>query len=529
MPTLLMRFPGGRYHATPFGHHVNEGMVEWPPSPWRILRALIACGYATEGWSTLPPDAGVLFESLASSLPRYRLPATSLAHTRHYMPKGLLKSGREETTLVFDTWAHVGDGVLGVRWDCALSEESVALLRRLAARLGYLGRSESWVEAELAPEDAELPQGMDAYPSSGSRPPSAGWDEVALLAPEIPTAYAEWRARAAEEALRLHPLPTGKKPTAKLLRDRAKAEAPFPPDLNACLQRDTAWWKAHRWNQPPGSRRVLYWRPHNALQVTVPARSHRGSAPRVTTMLLELSTSSGSLSALPSKRRGLAQAELLHRALISWLGKRGTASACPELTGKNEVGNPLSGHRHAHILPLDLDGDERLDHIVLYAPMGLGAAAQEAVRSLRRTFTKGGVGELRLALVGQGQLDNLRQLGQPFDLGVSSLLGPPEGARVWRSESPLVLPRHVKKRGANTVAGQITSELESRGLDSARVEVLPWTDETRSLRHAVRVRSKRPPPADAGFAIRLSFDAPTRGPLALGYGSHFGLGLFRAE
>ena len=42
MIALSVRFIAGRYHATPWGHHVNEGLIEWPPSPWRILRALLA-------------------------------------------------------------------------------------------------------------------------------------------------------------------------------------------------------------------------------------------------------------------------------------------------------------------------------------------------------------------------------------------------------------------------------------------------------------------------------------------------------
>jgi hypothetical protein len=37
------------------------------------------------------------------------------------------------------------------------------------------------------------------------------------------------------------------------------------------------------------------------------------------------------------------------------------------------------------------------------------------------------------------------------------------------------------------------------------------------------------PPVDCGFALRLRFAEPVRGPLCLGYGSHFGLGLFQAE
>ena len=39
---LSIRFPAGRFHATPWGRHVNEEAPEWPPSPWRLLRALVA-------------------------------------------------------------------------------------------------------------------------------------------------------------------------------------------------------------------------------------------------------------------------------------------------------------------------------------------------------------------------------------------------------------------------------------------------------------------------------------------------------
>ena len=32
MVAIEFRFLNRRYHATPWGHHVNEGAVEWPPS-----------------------------------------------------------------------------------------------------------------------------------------------------------------------------------------------------------------------------------------------------------------------------------------------------------------------------------------------------------------------------------------------------------------------------------------------------------------------------------------------------------------
>ena len=42
MLAIEFKFLAGRFHATPWGRQVNEGAVEWPPSPWRLLRALIA-------------------------------------------------------------------------------------------------------------------------------------------------------------------------------------------------------------------------------------------------------------------------------------------------------------------------------------------------------------------------------------------------------------------------------------------------------------------------------------------------------
>ncbi len=528
MPTLLLRFPGGRYHATPWGHHVNEGMVEWPPSPWRLLRALIACGYATQGWTEVPPAGRTLIESLAETLPRYRLPPASLAHSRHFMPIGVLEKGREKTTLVFDAWADVGDGALAVRWDCGLDDGARSLFGVLAAHLGYLGRRESWVEAEAIADQAELPVGTDAYPHVDGHLGARGWEQVSLIAAEPAGPYGRWREQCVAKALEPFPLPEGKKkPGKKLEKDRAGAVAPYPIDLIDGLQRDTSWWKLHRWSQPPGSRRVLYWRRAEALSVGVPEQSAHKEPASVTTMLLALTTPSGSRSALPLLGRALPQAELLHRALVARVG-RGERVDCPELTGKDATGKPLIGHKHGHLLPVDLDGDGHLDHVLVHAPMGLGPNAQRALRGLKRTWTKGGVGQLLVALAGQGSVDDLRALPAPLDIGIAALLGPRLGARIWQSFAPLVLPRYQKVRGVNTLSGQINSELASRGLPAASVEVLRWDERTRHLRHASRVRRSpaKPPPVDAGFAVRLVFDQPVRGPVALGYGAHFGLGLF---
>jgi CRISPR-associated protein Csb2 len=532
MPTLRLQFPGGRYHATPWGHHVNEGQIEWPPSPWRLLRALIACGFNTQGWSDIPPAARQLIKKLAATLPSYRLPGASAAHSRHFMPLGTLDKGREKTTLVFDTWADVADDCLEIHWNCELTDDETRLLGQLADCLGYLGRSESWVEASLLPKADGNFNGVNAKPHQAGRCPGPEWEQVTVMAAISPSDYVEWRTGATAKVLAEFPLPEGKKKSAaKLLKDRAKAETPYPADLLDCLIKDTAWWKQHRWSQPPGSQRVVYWRRAGALEVGAPKRATRRPTCPLTTMLLALTAPSGNQSALPSVTRTLPQAELFHRAIVGRVAK-GQRVHCPELTGKDEHGRPLrEGHRHAHVLPVDLDGDGRLDHIIVYAPMGLGDAAQQAIRTLRRTWTKGGVGDLQLALAGSGDLDMLRSLPAPVDRRIEQLLAPPQGARVWVSATPFVPPRFLKCRGANTLTGQINAELASRGLPAVEaIEELPRNAQTLALRHFVRRRQPGgvPPQVDVGYAIQLRFTEPITGPLTLGYASHFGLGLFAA-
>jgi CRISPR-associated protein Csb2 len=530
MPTLKLRFPGGRYHATPWGHHVNEGLIEWPPSPWRLLRALIACGFATQHWREVPPLGRSLIEKLASEPPKYKLPQVTAAHSRHFMPVGELAKGRERTTLVWDTFANVGSGEVFVHWPCELNSDETAMLAQLANRLNYLGRSESWVEAELIPDASTSLETFNAVPHQQGEQRGQRYEQISLMAPIPADSYTAWQKDKAESAIAHLELPKGKaKPSTKLLNDRAKLQEPFPPDLVACLTKDTSWWKGHGWSQPPGSQRVLYWRPSQPMQVTVPLRPRHRPNPPVEMMLLAITTPSGNKSALPSVTRTLPQAELFHRAVVGRLAKGGTIH-CPELTGKDEHGRPLrDNHTHSHTLPVDLDCDGRLDHIIIYAQMGLGDAAQRAIRTLRRTWTKGGVGDLQIAVVGHGDLKMLRQLPPPFHRHVEQLLGPIEGSRVWESITPFVLPCFLKRRGKNTLAGQINTELASRQLPEVENAVID-ADLTRKLRHYVRKRSRGAPlpPVDIGYGVRLEFARPLRGPLTFGYGSHYGMGMFRA-
>lgn len=543
--TVKFTFPGRRYHATPWNHHVNEGLIEWPPSPWRVLRALLATGYSKLHWpASEPPQAAVsLIDKLSSVLPSYRLPHAVGTHSRHYMPMARFDKGREQTTLVLDTWAHIDGDWLGIHWDVELNEPERALLTDLVRELGYLGRSESWVEGEVA-SGQELDE---FYVSARENRPGPNWEQVALLAPELPEFYASWRQATVNVDRAKLPTQNAKgKALAKtqIAKQLEKLDQAYPKDLTACLQVDTRFLQELGWSQPPGTRKVFYWRPTDALSPS-PARVVRSlteTTPSVEFVLLALAAESSNFGNLPATIRTLPQGELLHRAILSKFPSGGVPEV---LSGRDASGNPLRGetaHRHLHILHLDLDKDEHLDHVLLWAPMGLDGEAQRALRAIRQEVAKSAKRPHRVAVAAMGsRADILRiQSGAHDDIveRLHQVVGAASGSREWTSLTPFVAPRFLKPSGRNSLEGQVLAELLVRGFpEPVNIEVLepnrgePRDQErSRKARHFIRkrARGRMPPPVDCGFILRLRFATDVRGPLLLGYGCHFGLGAFEA-
>jgi len=530
MLSLLFRFPGGRYHATPWGHHVNEGLVEWPPCPWRLLRALIATAHTKlDAPDPLPPGHALrrIVGAMAGTLPTYHLPPVrGSMHSRHYMPLATLEKGNEKTTMVLDSCAMTGDAPLTVSWPVTLDEEALGYLARLLAAMSYLGRAESWVDARLIGGSA-LPTDsaglMECVPVTEGTDGEPGWEQVPLLAPLPEDEYGAWRDKAAEKALEHFPLPEGgRKPAKALLNKRARAMAPYPPTLFDCLTSDNSVWRGHGWSQPPGSKRVTYWRKTDRpVTVRREAIGHAPDRTPVEAVLLALASDTRQGEVLPMLSRSLPQAELLHRALIS----RFNGTRHPVLSGRDTAGGPLSGHHHLHILPLSLDIPGRLDHFLLWAPMGMDEQARDAILRVRHTWTKGGEKPLFVSVAGMGSVTEIAG-------GLHPASGLVAKAGSWTSYTPFVPPRHVKRRGINTLEGQVRSELESRGYPRAEVEILgrdEWVERRFHRFVLARRDAARQPPQEWGFGLRLLFDRPVLGPVSLGYASHFGLGLFMAD
>lgn len=251
MIAIAFRFSGGRYHATPWGRHVNEGLVEWPPSPWRILRALIAC-YHRKGSHLSEQLVRSVVDKMAS-LPSYNLPPASLGHTRHYMPqKDPLGSDR---TKVFDTFASVSEPLIVVWPEVHLNQEERDTLKSLMEGISYLGRAESWVDATLIDSGSVE---TNCSPLLESAP--KGWETIFLLAAQGPGEYSAW-------VRTLDPSEVESVVRGSTRARTVKSDVAIPHDLWSALHVETGSPQQQGWSVPPGSWWVEYVRPANALRV----------------------------------------------------------------------------------------------------------------------------------------------------------------------------------------------------------------------------------------------------------------------
>ena len=262
--------------------------------------------------------------------------------------------------------------------------------------------------------------------------------------------------------------------------------------------------------------------------------------PTVEAALLALSSDSVRGNRLPLMIRAVRQTEFIHQALVSILNKQLHARDCFALTGRDASGRKLQhGHRHAHYFPLDLDGDRRIDHVLVYAPAGLDVTAQRAITRLRRTWTKGQDTDIFVTCAGFGDVELFRnQLSDANGRPLSTI--PPHTARHWTSYTPYVPARHLKpKNHRYTLADDVRRELQLRGLP-APLHVESFQEQTPDGKRSLvdhqffrfvrtRIDGKPQPPQPNLYGVRMVFDQPQSGPIALGYGCHFGLGIFAAE
>lgn len=452
----------GSYHATPWGRAANEGVPEWPPSPWRLARALVSAWHRDDP-TTRPPEEQLdrLLQALAAP-PRFRLPRGSVGHARHYMPEA---DGHPTSSPVLDAFVRTADPTICVSWpEVSLGPEDLRALARLTERVSYLGRAESACVVEV--RQAPRPAGLEVIPLAVAG--DGDGEVVSLLC---------------------------------LSEDASLA----------ALSESTAERRKRLLDSPPAGREVPYLRPRDALR---PLRRPRRpvSAQRVRLLRFALEG-----PALPPRVEALRVAEVMREAAL-----RRADGMLPQETamirGRIADGDALVGHQHCHYLPTDEDDDGRLDHLTVWCPGGLDPRAVEALdvstlaswrlqQPVHLVLLEAYSDDKGLPAIGPSAISRVWASHTPF-LPVRHPKR--RGEAVIDGFADQVM-RELERRGLPHPAR----------IEPIRAPRRHTWGAFRRLRGSER--GSAPPPA---FGFRLSFDEPVRGPLALGRLSHFGMGLF---
>lgn len=471
--TIALRLPWGRFHATPWDRNVNEGVVEWPPSPYRLLRALVAT-WQERSWTLEREVITGLLQRLSQAPPSYELPPYQLGHTRHYYPDIQHRVGNHSTDKILDAFVVTErDAELRVTWPVDLDAAERQALSTLVEALPHLGRADSICVGRVVEGDVG---GEKARPLESGQEPALGQSEIRLLAPEPSATMRDLQVR--------------------------------PSDV-----------RAQRLARPPATR----WIPYSIPGALVSGPTQRHITMRSPTVVRWVIAS----MARPSAYATLAITHVLRNACQSAYGALFDRAASPQLSGKDASGQPLEGHVHAHYLALDQPkpgdsrGDRRIENLIVWVDDRAGGLDERVAAALGTLHLKGLRGHrhipdfrpLRLGLEGVGAVEHV----------AAELAGP---ATIWESHTPFLAARHPKRRAdAAFIEAEIERELRFRGLPGpTAVQLIPgdWSAYRRHRPEKERLRDtfRRP------WGLRLVFDEPVKGPLCLGAMSHFGMGLF---
>jgi CRISPR-associated protein Csb2 len=365
-----------------------------------------------------------------------------------------------------------------------LSTDERATLGRIAARVPYIGRAESW--AEVVVVDVEVGSEFDCWPDDAATAPS-----TTLMALEPQATFQGW------------------------LREQTSRDT--PQSIWEVLTFDAERFRKQGWSKVPGTRLVRYVFKQPPLQANAPKHATQSRPSKALPTVARFAVRS---AVLPRIQDALIVAERMRQGLMSQ-SKKVSGTARPVFSGHFEDELPRQ-HAHAFILPTaECNNQGRIDTVTVVARMGFAIDDLRALRQTRRLFGRDGH-YLDLVLLGVGSAADFGGARTPY----SQVL---HESTTWESVTPFVPTRHPKIVGGlevDDIRSQVIRGCAQLGLPEP-VRVEPLDGEWHKFRRRRREGSGRRGP-DRAYGLRLIFDRPVRGPIALGYGAHFGLGLFTA-
>lgn len=235
----------------------------------------------------------------------------------------------------------------------------------------------------------------------------------------------------------------------------------------------------------------------------------------------------------PSLREAIALGDRMRKALIRW------SDGAEVFVGRDAQTQAVAeGHAHVHVFSESESSDGTISHFSVYAPQGFERSTRAAAALIHTLWGPQGR-DVELFLSGTFRREDLQKEAIYRTL---PLFGE---SKVWESLTPFISTRHAKL----TKAGHPKLDEKGRHIGAAEHDLLrllaiegmpaPLSVQTMAAHECSGQKlewssfltgregggSRGTNTIPRGF--RLEFDAPIQGPIAAGYGAHFGLGLFR--
>jgi len=483
----------GRYHAHVWGEsQFGMGGPEWPPSSWRLLRALAAAWFCARPHPSSETERDRLLETLgrSGSLELW-LPRASFQELRFYQP---VRLGASDRVLHHDHFAVPEGGRFWFRFAVALDDDHRALLDSLLARIRYFGRAESRAVMRRA-KDMEIPRGVHRVLARNGGAPGPG--VVYRRALGTGTAFAAKHLWAVDDE---------------------GTEARHPPHLVDALL-------SKKMPLPRGARWIEYALPISALVHEIRPRPP-AVAPVEQLQVAEIQFRLSRRIPIPL-RQLVAVSRAFREAAVDAHRRISPACHSRTLTGREADGSIARGHNHAYYLPRFGTSAPTLDEVVVRIPTGtLSRAELDALLGIER----------------------IRAGGRAYPITVVCERvvreGPTGGqgsrAKGWRSTTPFIPPLHRRRgRDATAFEEQVARCVER--LCGLRPEIVRLTSGLSGLGSAASLRAHEyvgdggdqngrhwKLTRRVGFWLDLNFAEPVALDAPLGADAHFGAGQFAA-
>ncbi|MBA2224685.1 type I-G CRISPR-associated protein Csb2 [Thermogemmata fonticola] len=507
---LEQSFPLGRFHATRWNQNPFEDPYgEWPPSPWRLLRALAArwFQYSRETGDSDDALRNRVLSKLARQAPCFRLPENTWRGRaiHQYHPVGLEEQYKYKkvpgsakqvldysfkqvgTTLVQDHYRVITrlDPVYWIWEATELDSQEERLLSQVLQRLLYFGRAESYCRFQIVDDGRTITPNCRLERIAGTGNP------VLVAIPDRELNLESLLAVTDSDQLKQRRIPPGTAwyyatiPTKKPVRPVPMTRRRYPPDVRV-------------------------------LQFAVGGRVYPPEAHwvKLTERFREEVIRQRCFQV--SDRRTTRYGELTDEE----------RDALSLIRGLDGAGNRVDGQTTA-FFALIPDAEGLATRLICWRNSPF--TDDEIDAFLAAT-------ELPLAWE-RGSMDwQIRLVVLPFSVPPPADYWSP--AQVWQSVTPFVLPagrqrfrRNGRRRPGETPEACLRKLLVRFGLPEPLVEGVEggstWTTIHETPPERQRRSEERGTRMRPGYRFRLQFGQPVPGPLCVGHSCHFGLGLFR--